>query len=904
MARRRKKSKSTKQAAAGASAPVVLDKSLPALPPSAVPQSALSSGDTPTSEHQTESPSDRSPAPSVPSRSRGGHPTESLRSDVSPLNGERKKGTIAAPSVLYFTDTCAENVLLPASTYKQERKASVPSLDDSDGEDEQGGLLPLAFDPNVAPSIPPVSQKRLDSSSEGVKKTDIPARRDYFTGHPPSKSSHREMLREDNQSPSRSASKERSGKESSPHVAYQEKNRQHSKRRSLSENNTPSGSAMTSPLSNAQEKLERPRPTQQDTGSYSLETGDGFRLQEAPKSRKSSMRSNNGPTLTDTESTGEQTTPVLGHTRNASYTINTPDSGINPFDDPKLRENKLPVRGDSLAATARKPIPTSHDWDTGSPSMPYSSHARSGSTTSSNYADATTYPLRTSGKPTESPLRSNMDIPPRAATRPSAPNNLNANDDFTAPRAPPALPQERDRRNESTSSLGGAAEMQMSPLRGHFQKNSFGGAVSIEDMRAAARNHSIGGDSSPSVLRRVSNAVRHGRSFSERTIPSSGHSKSASVGHVEISSPLNPSYPGSPTARDDVTQLKALLRRAQQRIAELEGEKIGLEDRANGSADIKQVNTELREKRSTMAFLDTQREMVVRELEVMTEHLTKAKNSNQPLDFSSLKSNVLQDFAQSLQKLKDQLGAQIEDLVHKRNELTDDIANLIQVKDKGLQEFESLSSKNHQLSELNAQLVHSIQEMYKANRVPSGTNIGLLNGLGIYTGSNKPSDPSLADTRTGSTSQMSTESPSTQNLMTEPSDLGEAHVLTAPQMVNIRKGQPKRFNWKKGSRDVAKNMTKGIKGAFGREGQYEGPNGIGMPYGTTQTGPSGLPSENGTMRNGPPSGGGLPFFNQKNGNLKPGSVGTTLRSGSSTNLVPAGTEPSGKFEHSLGSRLS
>ncbi|KAG9713512.1 RhoGAP-domain-containing protein, partial [Aureobasidium melanogenum] len=194
----------------------------------------------------------------------------------------------------------------------------------------------------------------------------------------------------------------------------------------------------------------------------------------------------------------------------------------------------------------------------------------------------------------------------------------------------------------------------------------------------------------------------------------------------------------------DVATLRSQLPRAQQKIAELEADKLGLEEKMDTSADIKHANTELREKRSTMAFLDTQREMVVRELEIMTEHLTRAKESNKPLDISQLKSEILQDFAHSLQKLKDNLGSQIEDLVHKRNELTDDISNLIQVKDKGLQEFESLSSKNLQLAELNNQLVSGIQDLYKSqNKSGSIERSPLTNGLGIYNGSNRGDMTSL-----------------------------------------------------------------------------------------------------------------------------------------------------------------
>ena len=70
-----------------------------------------------------------------------------------------------------------------------------------------------------------------------------------------------------------------------------------------------------------------------------------------------------------------------------------------------------------------------------------------------------------------------------------------------------------------------------------------------------------------------------------------------------------------------------------------------------------------------MAFLDTQRELVVRELEVMTDHLKRAKESNQPLDVPNLKSDILRDFKGSMQKLKEELTGQIEDLIHERNKL-------------------------------------------------------------------------------------------------------------------------------------------------------------------------------------------------------------------------------------------
>lgn len=397
-----------------------------------------------------------------------------------------------------------------------------------------------------------------------------------------------------------------------------------------------------------------------------------------------------------------------------------------------------------------------------------------------------------------------------------------------------------------------------------------------------------------SVLRRVSNAVKHGRSFSDRSVPI--HHKTPTLGSLEISSPINIGSPmSSGGMRDELASLRSQLKRSQQRIAELEADKVGLEDQVNSSADIKQVNTELREKRSTMAFLDTQREMVVRELEVMTEHLSKAKDTNQPLDIHALKSEVLQDFARSLQKLKDSLGTQIEDLVHKRNELTEDIGSLIQVKDKGLQEFENLSQKNQQLAELNNQLVTSIQDMYKANagRIPNPpildrSPMPMTNGLGIYNASSRTDLSDFNTIKSGSLP----ESSSLHNLLPDGADAEPATILTAPKVVDIRKGQPKKF-WKKGSGGLGKSVTKGLKGAFAgggdrmpvnaKDGSYDL---NGMPYSQMQAGPGAVMGES-PLNGKQQEKGGFGFFSSgqnKNG-LKPGGMGSNLKNSSMTNLM-------------------
>jgi hypothetical protein len=369
-------------------------------------------------------------------------------------------------------------------------------------------------------------------------------------------------------------------------------------------------------------------------------------------------------------------------------------------------------------------------------------------------------------------------------------------------------------------------DTQMSPaLRSAgLPKYSLDGGFSMDDEmgRILRGEHhqqsSQSGNASPSMLRRVSNAVKHGRSHSDRAVTQGGRSpRNGSIDITPVASPMT-------SSTLDGQEVHASLRRAQLHIAELESEKRRLQEKLESSGDIKAVNSELREKRSTMAFLDTQREMVVRELEVMTDHLSKAKDNSQPLDLSSLKTNILRDFAESLQQLKDSMGSQVEELMRKRHELTDEIGNLIQMKDKGFQEYESLSGKNAQLAAHNNELIRSIQGMYNDNRHLNGS-IG-SNGLGIYNGK----DGASAEVR--NLNPVITD-PSMPNLLQDP-DGESATILTAPQVVNIRKGaQAKKFNWRRGGEKVAGKVTKGIKGAFAGDnrdgkGQYT----IGMPYNT------------------------------------------------------------------------
>ncbi|KAI5197154.1 RhoGAP-domain-containing protein [Aureobasidium subglaciale] len=873
MARRRKRAKASKQIAAGASNPLVLDKSLPALPPSAVPQSAL-----------------REASPSGSYSSDHLKASHDRKRDTSPMSmsDDSKKGSnrhLSHTSVL--SDQTPDTLTLPASTYKQERASTMSSNTMTTMSDVDDGFLPMAYDPNPAP--PPLPRRSHPEST--------PRMSDNLS--PQGALSRSERNRP---SSSRSVSTERDSIRS-PGVTHADRTRQQGLR-NVSGNSTPvTTPAVASPSSVTSQ--QRPRLPTTNSANFGLAPPEPFKLQDVPRDRRVSRNSprvgKNSPTSLDTQ-TQSRHTPTDSNLSLSPASVDTPSSSINPFDDPKLREAsstagppaaKHPARGDSLPPATDKTHTSRVASPETTPALKQAdaAHERKQSATSAQFVDAPSHPRTEAESTTASGIEVPM-APPRAANRPSAPSKSVANDDFIAPRLPPAPPATERPRAESVGNPQLDHNPAASPRvwRTHLPKHSAGEAFSMEeemsrilrgDEQKRKENEHAG------VLRRVSNAVKHGRSFSDKSIPLQ---KTPTISSADISSPILITSPISSPGQMDVASLKSQLRRAQQKIAELEADKLGLEEKMDTSADIKQVNTELREKRSTMAFLDTQREMVVRELEIMTEHLTRAKEDNKPLDISQLKSEILQDFAHSLQKLKDNLGSQIEDLVHKRNELTDDITNLIQVKDKGLQEFESLSSKNLQLAELNNQLVSGIQDMYKSHNVKNGSmdRSPLTNGLGIYNGSSRGDMTSLH-------SSSLQESSSLHDLMPHAADAEPATVLTAPQVVNIRKGQPKKFNWKKGSSGLAKNVTKGIKGAFAgsndrgvpikADGTYDI---TGMPYSQMQAGPGAIMGDQ-PLRTGDAKGFGFFSSGQKNGMKPPGTLG---KNGSSSNLLAE--PPSGK----------
>lgn len=701
-----------------------------------------------------------------------------------------------------------------------------------------------------------------------------PGSRDYFNArvsHSSSRKTSNDL--EKSHIVTRSESRDNS-LPSSPHIAYQEKGREPSSeildtiRRRKEQNivGVPSGAITAAPGSDqSRDNLGRRRSNRDSDVS-----GDKFKLQEVPRSRKKSEVpppsldtfiaagiSQSAPASATPQSKETHSTiPIPDGTSSVSprisqdsrgYDKSSMDSPVSHYSPISTQLQNLPQRGDSLGTTngkqqytMRKELSSSkfptaslladdgRDYPSSAPAAPTASQSPTALIKMNGG--------RTISKPMESPTLNTPPPPARARDRPG-PGADPDGDTFVSPRAPPQPPFDyHKKRNASISTLQSESTVNGEPPTSpKLPRYSAGGDFSMdEDMVRILGN----GDHQDhaSFLRRVSHSVRHARSYSDRGMRLSKEQKwpksplNGSTGGVfnhEISSPTS----SSPETREELIWYKNEVRRERQKIVEKEHKIAELEAALDGKHSIKQMNTELKEKRSTIVVLDTQKEIVVRELEVLTEHIAAAKKSGEPLDLGSMSNTVLREFAEALQKLKDSFTPQIEDLVQKRNDLIDEVANLTQLKDKSFQDFEQLSAKNAQLADLNNQLVHQIQELYKASAVQHPMEPRAPpNGLGIYTHHQKERSNASLDSR-----DLRVDGQLTGSTIAQEHDIEPATILTAPQMVNIRKGQPKKFNWKKGGQNVAKGVTKGLKGAFTsndnykhtRDAQY--PEGI--PYG-------------------------------------------------------------------------
>lgn len=824
MARRRKKNKAAQQAKSREKdSPMITDKSLPALPPSAIPPNAFS--EDKVNPDDDEGPTELSPRP------RPNYPKndDSSRSSSRPARSPERQ-----------PDSSKERGLgPPAPNYRNNRNSAIfaPPAE-LPGDSSDSFFIPLALDPSPAPTSTPRSA--TDTSESATKRGKD---QDYFG--PPS------------------STKQIDSQASTPHIAFQDKGRQPS-----AEHEVPV-KAPSRKLSKRNKDPRGPPPVGQENRKLSNGRIDDFKLQEAPKSKKLANSRSSSQSGIPSENGGKAGSGGSRRDSDKSESQLQPASGDAGASRPST-DSQMSVqdpRGASYDAFGT-PRPGWHDKPISRKEVPQApSRPVNGKSTTQG--------------PTATRTSEEGSVPARQGTE----------DTFMQPRAPPQRPAHTPVKEPQEQ----PAQEGPSPK---LPRWSSGGDFTLDEDMARILGTDEG---STSILRRVSNAVRHGRTNStDYSAPShqprGNHTRSISE---QTRTTASPRWPKTPTlaedpqngqahdisspisvsggAQDDPAFLKRQLRTSEQRLAELERQ-------FSSEKDLKSLNKKLIEKRKTVSVLDTQTEIMIRQLEVLAGYVERAKETKQPIDARELEDSAIKEFVQKLDKVKQSMTTTIEQLHAERDELIEEKNQAAADRERALLEFEQLSIKNAQLLDMNNDLTQQIQGRFKSQ---INSDIKSPQGLGIYHSHKGPTNSSAtldnASVQTGQATLVGT-------------DGDESVVEHGPTVVNIRKGQVRKFNWKKGGNKVAQGLSKGVNRAVGafqqqphereqRNQQFQGLTGdsIGLPYNMTVASVEspvavnhGLNGQNRMVSDTGRQGGGFGFFGKKTNTMPMPKSATAL----------------------------
>lgn len=254
MARRRKKSKAAAQAKAREKdgSPMIKDKSLPALPPNAIPPNAFSNEKV---SPDSDMPTELSPRPRAAYTLNESSSRSSSRPSRSPERpSDRPQEASKEPSLAP-----------PTQNYRNNRNSSIISGDVLGGDGESF-FIPVALDPTPAPSVTSRSASGTPTDQRGKVKDN----KDYFS------------VSKNNEPKSDSQA-------STPHIAFQEKF-QEKGRTASADLESPQPERPMRRLSKRQNGLPKASPVMNDERKVSGNTvkppAEEFKLQEAPKSKK------------------------------------------------------------------------------------------------------------------------------------------------------------------------------------------------------------------------------------------------------------------------------------------------------------------------------------------------------------------------------------------------------------------------------------------------------------------------------------------------------------------------------------------------------------------------------------------------------------------------------------------
>ncbi|KAB5540413.1 hypothetical protein GE09DRAFT_1176027 [Coniochaeta sp. 2T2.1] len=802
MARRRKKSKAAQaKAREKDGSPAIKDKSLPALPPNAIPPNAFSNEKV---SPDSDMPTELSPRPRAQYTLNESSSRDSSRPSRSPDRQEHRSERIQ--------ESIKEPMQLapPSQNYRNNRNSSIVSGDVLGG-DIESFFIPVALDSTPAPSVNSRSASGTPADPARTPKD----HKDYF-------------------SVSKNNERKSDSQASTPHIAFQEKFQEKGRTPSADYESPqqPEPQRPTRRLSKRQNGLTRASPVTNDerkaSGSNVSSPAEEFKLQEAPKSKKLVSNRANSQSSIAPDNGGSPNKNAVAVQRNKDQTVASTQSESPPLLGANDKELASRTSLESRGKEEREMRPSLES-----------------SNSSNNVIPRKEVPA--------APARSASDAngstaAPQHLPRP-APLEQKLSDTYMQPRAPPQVPssqpakEQQQQQQQSISHSKSASDPTTPKASPKLPRWSAGEGFSMDEDMARILGTDEG---SSSILRRVSNAVRHGRNNSTESSSNHhmnmtriGHSRSVSETTRMTGSPRWPRTPiteesngehghdiSSPISlagvtHDDPAFLKRQLRNSEQRVAELER-------KFNTEKDLKNLDKKLIEKRKTVSTLDTQAELMVRQLEVLAGYVERVKETKEPIDIKEWEDEAIRELVQKLDKVRQSMTASIEELLAERDELMEEKNQAIADRDRALLEFEQLSSKNAQLADMNNDLTHQIQERFKSQ---IGSELKSPNGLGIYSHHSKGA--------------------SNASVNLDAASLGTAHtlintddepVLEGPTVVNIRKGQVRKFNWKKGGSKVASGITKGINRAAGA---FQGPDqpqhrhpglageNIGMPYNMT-----------------------------------------------------------------------
>lgn len=889
MARRKKKSKNANSSKIKKDdqSSVHVDKLLPALPPNASIQ-GVSPTDRKNSEHlDFETYTELSPRP------RQGY----LQNDSSSRSSSRKPRDRSLDQVS-GEERHPDGLKLQAKAYRKNRHSTISQASDLNGLDSETHYIPLALDTSSTPETWQESSKKSKENRFFDKDYFALSRPSSKTQNDVGKSSHPSSVASTPQIVLQDRGRQLSTEENSLIIDNKWKARSGSKS-SLSKISSPSGNEETRALYS--KKTDAPTRNHLQT-QY---TGESFTLSEPPKGKSQTSKTESlsefqegmrlessygdgltmfsrieNPGMLDSleSSPGEK----YGTSRAGKDARAKDDFGSRPSLDSIPSTYRAELVG-STRQIPKKETSVKNEMITGNPSSGLELSPSSSLSESIN--SSTTLNSRViSGPSNTAPVTSDdRNTHLAAPTRP--PPSQQFSNTYMSPRPPPPLPPSQPQPQPQSQQVSSNSKEENGPTsQQKLARWSQGGGDFTMD-EDFARILGDQEEQSQSLLRRVSNAVRHGKNAGE--IMSSnrpGHGRSASETTTRTTnSPRWPkstkledvgtSQEKSATATNIVPEETALLRRqlrnSEQRVTELEHQ-------FSTEKDLKNLVKKVQEKRKTVSVLDSQTEIMIQQIEILTQYLEKAKSSDIGQDLKELENSAVKDFVRRLEEIKKGVADSIEILYEERNYLLEEKIEIMADRDRALLEFEQLSSKNAQLADMNNDLTHQIQERFKSHSHSIDIQRAPLNGLGLYShpSKNKSSismqldDASLRPS-TGTT-LFSLSGSYAQNMEQEGSSGDPVAELSAPHVVNIRKGQAtkKTFNWKRSRQTVAKGVSKGIKGAFSSTQQQQqqhqpqplqeqsrwqtqSNDSIGLPYNLTVSGiESSLSSQTqGTSRN-------------------------------------------------------